>query len=243
MIETKSLNNRRALIGIAGVKGFFVFKELQGQGGEENMSIEEMKKALADWGITLPEGATDEDIKAKYTELDKKLTSTGDKRVEDALKTAQEKWEKEHQEKVKKEREEATRLAKLSEEEKNKEELSKKEREIAERELQLQRSELKFEAVKILADKKLPIDFADMLISAEADSTKKNIDAFDTAFKKAVEDAVNDRLKSNSPSSGSGNSGDKVNNPWKKETFNLTEQGRIMKENPEQAKILMAQAK
>ncbi|NFL75524.1 scaffolding protein [Clostridium sporogenes] len=31
-------------------------------------------------------------------------------------------------------------------------------------------------------------------------------------------------------------------NPWKKENFNLTDQGKIFKENPEQAKQLMAQA-
>ncbi|MBU3203120.1 phage scaffolding protein [Clostridium algidicarnis] len=31
-------------------------------------------------------------------------------------------------------------------------------------------------------------------------------------------------------------------NPWKKEKFNLTDQGKIFKENPDQAKQLMAQA-
>ncbi|WP_282804572.1 phage scaffolding protein [Clostridium tetani] len=31
-------------------------------------------------------------------------------------------------------------------------------------------------------------------------------------------------------------------NPWKKDSFNLTEQGKIFKENPEQAKQLMTQA-
>ncbi|MBU3193473.1 phage scaffolding protein [Clostridium algidicarnis] len=31
-------------------------------------------------------------------------------------------------------------------------------------------------------------------------------------------------------------------NPWKKENFNLTDQGKIFKENPDQAKQLMAQA-
>ncbi len=30
-------------------------------------------------------------------------------------------------------------------------------------------------------------------------------------------------------------------NPWAKETFNLTEQGKMIKENPEQAKILMGE--
>lgn len=34
-----------------------------------------------------------------------------------------------------------------------------------------------------------------------------------------------------------------VSNPWAKETFNLTEQGRMLRADPEQAKLLMAQAK
>lgn len=35
----------------------------------------------------------------------------------------------------------------------------------------------------------------------------------------------------------------KGKNPWSKETFNLTEQGKILKENPELAKVLESQAK
>jgi len=35
----------------------------------------------------------------------------------------------------------------------------------------------------------------------------------------------------------------KGKNPWSKETFNLTEQGKISKENPELAKVLKSQAK
>lgn len=41
----------------------------------------------------------------------------------------------------------------------------------------------------------------------------------------------------------SGNSGAMQRNPWKKETLNLTEQGRILRENPELAKQLQAAAK
>ena len=44
------------------------------------------------------------------------------------------------------------------------------------------------------------------------------------------------------PSKG-GSSEPAVKNPWKKETYNLTEQGRILRENPELAKTLQAAAK
>ena len=40
-----------------------------------------------------------------------------------------------------------------------------------------------------------------------------------------------------------GKGGQSINNPWSKEHFNLTEQGRLLKEDPEKAKLLMAQAK
>lgn len=43
--------------------------------------------------------------------------------------------------------------------------------------------------------------------------------------------------QSYTPNGGVGNT---VNNPWAKETFNMTEQGRILKENPEQARALAA---
>jgi hypothetical protein len=40
-----------------------------------------------------------------------------------------------------------------------------------------------------------------------------------------------------------GGGGGAQKNPWKRETFNLTEQGRILRDNPELAKQLMAAAK
>jgi len=44
-----------------------------------------------------------------------------------------------------------------------------------------------------------------------------------------------------SPANGSGGAGTGgIKNPWAKETFNLTEQGRIMQENPELAKQLQS---
>lgn len=39
-----------------------------------------------------------------------------------------------------------------------------------------------------------------------------------------------------------GDGGNPVQNPFKKETFNLTEQGKLLKENPAQAKALAAEA-
>jgi hypothetical protein len=51
------------------------------------------------------------------------------------------------------------------------------------------------------------------------------------------------QLKGATPADGRDSAGGGIKNPWAKETFNLTEQGRIMRENPELAKQLMAAAK
>lgn len=45
-----------------------------------------------------------------------------------------------------------------------------------------------------------------------------------------------------SKGAGAKGSKDKNSNPWAKETFNLTQQGRLLRENPELAKSLQAQA-
>ncbi|MGG1598044.1 phage scaffolding protein [Paenibacillus naphthalenovorans] len=52
------------------------------------------------------------------------------------------------------------------------------------------------------------------------------------------------KFKGASPADGSGGgAGGGQKNPWSREHFNLTEQGRIIRENPELAKQLMAAAK
>lgn len=51
------------------------------------------------------------------------------------------------------------------------------------------------------------------------------------------------RFKGAKPPEGTDKSGSGQKNPWSKEHFNLTEQGKILRENPELAKQLQAAAK
>lgn len=51
------------------------------------------------------------------------------------------------------------------------------------------------------------------------------------------------QIKGATPAEGSDKGGSGQKNPWSKVHFNLTEQGRILRENPELAKRLMAAAK
>jgi hypothetical protein len=188
-----------------------------------------------------PKDESKEEPKAySEEEVQKRVQSETDKRVTQALKTAQEKWEAEFKSKIEQERKEAERLAKLSGEEKEKELLEKAKKEIEERERALRLKELKLDAIDILTDKKLPVKFADMLLKDNAETTMENIKVFEKEWKEAIESAVNERLKGTTPKVGG--SGGTEHNPWKQETLNFTEQGRILRNDPEKAKKLMAEA-
>lgn len=214
------------------------------------MNREETIKKLNDLGIEFKEEATDEELLAlldnntkglpqTLDELNKMLQSETDKRVTQALKTQKEKLLEEVKDTIKKERDEAKRLAKLTEEEKNRELLNKREAELKAREEELLLKSVKLEAVNIMNDKKIPVSLVNFVATGNAEETLKNIDVLDKAFKEAVELAVVERLKGKTPK-GSSNSGQI--NPFATETFNLTKQGELFKENPELARQLKAQA-
>ena len=185
-----------------------------------------------------------EDVKMTKEEYQQALNSEADKRVSQALKTSQAKWESEFKEKLEIERAEAEKLAKLSESDKQKVIFEKQQSELEESKRSFQNERVKFEAVKIMTDKQVPISFIDILVSKDAETTMANIDNFKTNFDAAVQKAVEERFKSGgrepNNNQGSGHSGV---NPWKSETFNLTKQGEILKQNPELAKSLMNNAK
>ncbi|MEZ2715419.1 DUF4355 domain-containing protein [Niallia circulans] len=138
-------------------------------------------------------------------ELKKLLQSESDKRVTDALKTAQAKWEADYKQKLESEKAEAEKLAKMTAAEKEQALLDKQKKEIEDRERAIQQKELKLETINILNEKKLPITFADLLLAEDADKTKGNVDTFEKAFREAVDAAVTERLKGNTPGSGSTN--------------------------------------
>jgi len=181
-----------------------------------------------------------EKIELTEEELQKKIESESDKKLDKALKTAREKWEKEFNEKLEKEKKEAERLAKLSEKERKEEELNKREEELNKRLAEIEKKELKTDAIAILNEKSLPAEFADLLLSENAEGTLENINKFEKSFNDAVAKKVKETLAGTPPKIKPNNS---EVNPWSKEHYNLTEQGRLLKEDPEKAKLLMKQAK
>lgn len=132
-------------------------------------------------------------------ELEKRLQSESDRRVAEALKTHSAKINKEVAERIQKEREEATRLAQMSEEEKRAELDRKREQQLSEREQSIHKKEMTLEAVKILDEKGLPVSFAETLIGDNAEDTMARIGKFEKEWNAALDKRIADRLKGKAP--------------------------------------------
>lgn len=122
-----------------------------------------------------------------------------DRRVQKAVNTAvtnaQEKWQALTDDKLS----EAEKLAKMTKEEKAQYMQQKKEKELSEREAAITRKELMAEARNTLAGDDLPQELAEVLNYTDADACKKSMETVKTAFQKAVEAAVEEKLKGGKP--------------------------------------------
>ncbi len=106
------------------------------------------------------------------------------------------------------------------------------------------KSELQNKATTIATQKGLPVDLVAYFVGQDEESTTNNLTALENIWQQNIQKAVEEKFKESgrAPNAGGGGTEAKIN-PWKKETFNLTEQGRILRDNPELAKQLQAQAK
>ena len=95
---------------------------------------------------------------------------------------------------IEKEKEELEK-EKMSEEEKKQYELEKMQKEIEERENQAKQKELNLQAVDLLREKELPLEFREFVVGGDEESTKENIDKLQSVFQKQVEEAVKARFK------------------------------------------------
>ena len=139
----------------------------------------------------------------------------------------------------------ALKTAQMSEEERKNHELAERERVIAEKEAELKRVTLENHATKVIADdkRKLPSDAMQFILAEDETEIENRADALE----KIIERETQKRLEAEFAKHGYKPGGAQkhqsgVKNPFAKETFNLTEQGKLFKENPELARQLAAQA-
>lgn len=180
--------------------------------------------------IEPPKTYTEEEVK-------KMVQAEADRMTTKGLQTAREKWEAEQAEKLK----QAKELAELSAEERAKKEFELERESFLKEKAEIIKERLTLQTEKDLISKGLPPDFASMLVAENPEVTLKNINMFEQKFRAALEVAIDERVKGRTPTKGV-NDGDKVFNPWAKETFNLTEQGKILKEDPVLAERLRKSA-
>ena len=122
-----------------------------------------------------------------------------DRRVQKAVNTAvtkaQEKWQALADDKLS----EAEKLAKMTKEEKAQDMQQKKEKELTDREAAITRKELMAEAKNTLASDGLPQELAEVLDYSDADTCKKSMEKVKEVFQRAVETAVEEKLKGGKP--------------------------------------------
>lgn len=134
---------------------------------------------------------TFDDILAQNPEYQAEFDRRMSKSQKTAVEAAKVKWTAE----AKAQADEAAKLAKMEADEKAKYEHDKAEKELADRLKAVTARELKAEAREQLSAKGLPAELADILDYTDAENCKKSMESAVTAFNKAVEKAVNERLK------------------------------------------------
>ena len=148
------------------------------------------------------------------------LQSETDKRVSQALKTQQKKYEKQ------------LSLSKLDGDERAKAEkdnrIAELEEQLAAFQIERNRSELK----SVLSSRGLSAEFADIIsISDDIEASQANIDKLDKLFKAAVKAEVEKRLAGNAPKANTTTSGEITKESAKK--MSLAEINENKKKNPE----------
>lgn len=166
-----------------------------------------------------------EKLELTADELQKKIEAESDRKLASALQKKRGEWESELQTKIDDALKEKDRLSKLSDKERKDEELSQREKDIAKRLAEIERKELKADAIADLTQKELPTSFADFLLAEDAESTLKNINDFKTAFDEAVNAAVKEKLRQETPIAGTGS----FTNGKVPSVANLAQEHRLIK--------------
>ena len=170
----------------------------------------------------IEEGAQQQEEVKTYTqdEVLALIQSEADKRVSQALKTQQKKYEKQ------------LSLSKLDGDEREK---AEKDNRIAELEEQLAKFEIernKSELKSVLASRGLSAEFADIInITDDIEASQANIDKLDKLFKAAVKAEVERRLAGNAPKGNGVNAAEITKETAKK--MSIAEMNELATKNPE----------
>lgn len=161
-------------------------------------------------------------------EVARMLQVESDRRVSQALAKEQAKF--------KKQMDEAEKLRTMNEEQKAQYQLEQRIKEIEVKEKEFALKENRYEAQKIMAEKNIPLAFADFIVAEDAETMMANISLFEKEFRAAVRAEVDKRIASPAPKANIG-----VDTAITKEQFmkmTIAQQTELYKQDPELYKRL-----
>ena len=161
-------------------------------------------------------------------EVAKMLQAEADRRVSQALAKQQAKF--------KQQMDEAEKLRTMNEEQKAQYQLEQRIKEIEAKEKEFALKENRYEAQKIMAEKNIPLAFADFIVAEDAETMMANISLFEKEFRAAVRAEVDKRIASPAPKANIG-----VDTAITKEQFmkmTIAQQMELYKQDPELYKRL-----
>lgn len=172
-------------------------------------------------GGNAPKTYTEEEVQAL-------LQKEGDRRVS----SAQKKWEKDLENKMA----EAEKLRNMDESQRKEYEYTQRLQELEQKEKDFAIAQNKVEAMKVMANRHLPVEFIDYIVAEDAETMMNNITTFEKMFNSAVADAVAERIASPAPKTGSAKQTGLTRDEFKK--LNVAQQAELYRTNPELYKQL-----
>ena len=161
-------------------------------------------------------------------EVARMLQVEADRRVTQALAKQQAKF--------KEQMAEAEKLRTMNEEQKAQYQLEQRIKEIEAKEKEFALKENRYEAQRIMAEKNIPLAFADFIVAEDAETMMANISLFEKEFRAAVRAEVDKRIASPAPKANIG-----VDTVITKEQFmkmTIAQQTELYKQDPELYKRL-----
>lgn len=143
---------------------------------------------------------------------------------------------------------ETERKKNLSADELKQVELQEKEQELAQKEQEIREKENRMYAIKALKKAELDdgseetLDLVEFVLSEDETSIDLKVKALQKFAQRVAKNTTDGIYKANGRTPGKGNAGGGTDNPWGKESWNLTKQMELEISNPELAKTLKASA-
>lgn len=217
-------------------------KELLKSGSITQEEFDEMEKTAEqdDPPVELPEDTGEPS--AESEDPDKKL----EKMIQAAVDRATNKLGNEN--KLLKDKLEKTRKEKLSADELKQVELQEKEAELARQQAEIQTEKNRMYAIKALKKAELDdgsedtLDLVEFVLGEDETDIDVKVKALQKFAQRIAKNTTDGIYKANGRNPGRGNAASGSDNPWSKESWNLTKQMELELSNPELAKTLKSSA-